>query len=163
MTSFAVRHIGGRVFIERTKPSPKAPDPAMARACVGELREFDPETGHIGTKLHGEAQAEVDALRDLYAQGYRAHEVRNGWTVVRSRDGYESGKMIDARRAWAMALKDYRFRASREANPESEYVKAGAEACRAGVPWWNNPHESGSAKAYEWDAGHTRERLAVAT
>lgn len=37
---------------------------------------------------------------------------------------------------------------------ELEYA-AGLAAQKAGVTWWNNPHESGSAAAYAWDNGHT--------
>lgn len=34
----------------------------------------------------------------------------------------------------------------------------GYKAAQAGTKWWNNPKESGSAEAYQWDAGHTRFR-----
>ena len=37
--------------------------------------------------------------------------------------------------------------------------KEGLAAQRAGVVWWNNPHESGSLAAKEWDDGHTVGRL----
>lgn len=36
---------------------------------------------------------------------------------------------------------------------------AGYAAARQGVKWWNNPHPSGSAAAYQWDQGHTRRRI----
>jgi hypothetical protein len=35
----------------------------------------------------------------------------------------------------------------------------GYKAQRMGIKWWDNPHESGSAEAYEWDKGHTRARV----
>lgn len=34
----------------------------------------------------------------------------------------------------------------------------GYAAAKAGVNWWDNPYESGSAEAYRWDQGHTRFR-----
>jgi hypothetical protein len=34
----------------------------------------------------------------------------------------------------------------------------GNEAARAGVKWWDNPHEAGSVDAYTWDQGHTHHR-----
>lgn len=43
-----------------------------------------------------------------------------------------------------------------------DLAEAGAAACRAGVPWWQNPHPAGSREAYRWDQGHTRQRKAVA-
>jgi len=35
----------------------------------------------------------------------------------------------------------------------------GAEAHKAGVKWWENPHPSGSVAAFQWDTGHTMARL----
>jgi hypothetical protein len=112
--SFAVRHIGGRVFVERTRAPANAPSPADARAMIGELREFDPATGEIGLVLSGDALADVERLRALKAAGWYARVVRNGWTVVRSPDGWESGKMNDEARAWAAALAHVKFREARE-------------------------------------------------
>lgn len=42
--------------------------------------------------------------------------------------------------------------------PGTDHAEAGAAACRAGVPWWRNPHPAGSVAAYQWDVGHTRVR-----
>lgn len=38
--------------------------------------------------------------------------------------------------------------------------QSGFDAAKRGVVWWNNPFESGSAQAGQWDAGHTLWRLA---
>jgi hypothetical protein len=105
MRNFAVRHIGGRVFVERVRAPGNAPDRATGEAMVGALREFDPATGEIGTELRGDALADVERLRELRKRGFRGPSVvRNGWTVVTSPNGWESGKMRDAARAWAVAL-----------------------------------------------------------
>jgi hypothetical protein len=109
MRSFAVRHIGGRVFVERVRAPANGPDRATGESMVGSLREFDPATGHIGVTLSGDDLADVERLRDLKAQGWRARVVRNGWTVVSSPQGWESGKMNDAARAWAAALEHVKF------------------------------------------------------
>lgn len=109
MRSFAVRHIGGRVFIERTRAPAKAPSTEAGESMVGGLREFDPATGHIGVTLSGDDLADVERLRELQARGWRAKVVRNGWTVVSSPTGWESGKMNDAARAWAAALEHVKF------------------------------------------------------
>lgn len=38
----------------------------------------------------------------------------------------------------------------------------GRAAFASGAKWWNNPHESGSTAAYDWDQGHTFARKAAA-
>lgn len=38
--------------------------------------------------------------------------------------------------------------------------QSGFDAAKRGVVWWNNPFESGSVHAGQWDAGHTRWRAA---
>ena len=43
-------------------------------------------------------------------------------------------------------------------NAESLRRNAGRKAQQAGIPWWRNPYESGSAAAYQWDSGHTAAR-----
>lgn len=109
MRNFAVRHIGGRVFVERVRAPGNAPDRATGEAMVGALREFDPATGEIGTELRGDALYDVKRLRELKEAGWRAKVVRNGWTVVSSPNGWESGKMRDAAHAWAAALEYDKF------------------------------------------------------
>lgn len=37
--------------------------------------------------------------------------------------------------------------------------QAGRAAYAAGVRWWQNPHDSGTVAAAQWDAGHTDARL----
>jgi hypothetical protein len=45
-----------------------------------------------------------------------------------------------------------------EPAPHVVLYQAGFDAERAGVKWWENPHEGGSVEACHWDAGHTGAR-----
>lgn len=51
----------------------------------------------------------------------------------------------------------------RELASDRAQVQSGFAAQRAGVKWWQNPHESGSRAAYQWDQGHTAARKSPVT
>ncbi len=55
MRSFAVRHAGGKVFVERVRPMRDRSGRNMGG--IGDLREFNPETGDVGPILHSEKGA----------------------------------------------------------------------------------------------------------
>lgn len=59
-------------------------------------------------------KADAFDIARLIAKGWRAQVVRNGWTVVRSPGGWESGKMNDAPRAWAKALEHLEWQRQRD-------------------------------------------------
>lgn len=46
----------------------------------------------------------------------------------------------------------------------TQIFKAGYEAEKGGVRWYQGPHKGGSIEAYEWDQGHTvaRKERAIA-
>lgn len=42
----------------------------------------------------------------------------------------------------------------------ADIAQSGFDAAARGVVWWNNPFDSGSREAAQWDDGHTRQRTA---
>jgi hypothetical protein len=56
MRSFAVRHIEGKVYVQRVRPMRDRDGRSMGG--VGQLREFYPETGDIGVPIKSELGAE---------------------------------------------------------------------------------------------------------
>jgi hypothetical protein len=52
MKSFKVVHLRGKVFIERRREPAKAPK--GGRSYIGDIRQFNPETGDISCTLTGE-------------------------------------------------------------------------------------------------------------
>lgn len=51
VSSFSVVHAEGKVYVKRVKAPGKHPDRKEAAKLIGQLREFNPETGSIGPPL----------------------------------------------------------------------------------------------------------------
>jgi len=117
------------------------------------MTPFSPDQIALITRTLRDAKGNVqinDRAREQIA--FRLHNALQAKTP-----GFDSKGFIDACGVTLDADEDESALDAIKAQIEA-ITKAGAQACRDGVKWWNNPHPSGSVAAKAWDNGHTTAR-----